>query len=287
MSWQILQGDVREVLATLPDQSVQCVVTSPPYWGGVRDYGHENQIGLEREPHAYVEALVGVFREVRRTLKAEGVFWLNVGDVYAASGKGGGGSAGDRASWDTVRERKGFRMPPPGFKMKDLTLVASSLADSLRRDGWYLRSAVIWQKHAAVEPMRLDRPAVSHEYVFMLAKSQRYFARDPGEPWWGNSVWRITPEGYPGFPAAMPPELARRCVVCSSKPGDTVLDPFCGAGTTGLVADRLGRDFIGIELNQTYLDLARKRIGSVAPLFPNELVAPQEPVSARLGGMNK
>jgi DNA modification methylase len=251
---RILEGDCTKVMRELAENSVHCCVTSPPYWGGLRDYGHAAQLGLERDPAAYVTALVEVFRDVRRVLRGDGCLWLNVGDVYAASGKGGGGSAGERDCWSTVRERKGFRMPPAGYKMKDLTLVAFQVADALRRDGWYLRSTVIWRKHAATEPMRLDRPAVSHEYLFLLAPSEQYQCRGVGEPWWGHSVWD-------------PSELARRCIVTGCPEGGTVLDPFGGAGTTGLVADQLQRNAVLVELNPDYIAIARRRIAADAPLF--------------------
>jgi site-specific DNA-methyltransferase (adenine-specific) len=256
---------VRANALSLPiaSNTVQCCVTSPPYWGGLRDYGHAAQLGLERDPADYVASLVSVFREVHRVLRDDGSLWLNVGDVFAASGKGGGGNRGGRACWDTVRERKGFRMPPAGFKMKDLTLVAFAVADALRRDGWYLRSAVVWRKPSAVEPMRIDRPAVSHEYVFLLAKSERYQMDDPHESWWGHSVWDIRSDSDGTHPAPMPAELARRCVVSSTRVGDIVLDPFAGSGTVGVVAAKLNRRFIGTELNPAYLALAQRRMSGV------------------------
>jgi site-specific DNA-methyltransferase (cytosine-N4-specific) len=272
-TWRVLVGDVRDKLAELPAGSVQCCVTSPPYWGGVRDYGHDAQIGLERQPSEYVAQLVTAFDGVRRVLADDGVLWLNVGDVYAASGKGGGGNRSDRACWATVVERKGFRGAPKGYKQKDLTLVAFALADALRRDGWYLRATVIWRKPAAVEPMRVDRVAVSHEYLFHLSKREYYLTSNPGEAWWGHSVWDITPEGHPGFTAAMPEELARRCIVSSSAEGQTVLDPFAGSGTVGAVAVRMGREFVGVELNPDTAQISRRRIGNALPMFSQEVPA--------------
>lgn len=257
---RILQGDCLEMLKTLPASSVQTCVTSPPYCGGLRDYGCDGQIGLERDPADYVAALSRVFLEVRRVLSASGALWLNIGDTFAASGKGGGGSAGKRGSWDTVSERKGFRMPPDGYKMKDLTLVPFQVADRLRRDGWYLRQTVVWEKLSAVEPVRLDRPSSSHEYLFLFAKSETYATRDPGEKWWQASVWRVPSDVCADHPATMPRELARRCVVASSSRGGIVLDPFGGAGTTGLVAEQEGRRAVLIELNPQYAAMARRRI---------------------------
>lgn len=255
------QGDCRDVMRTLiaAGVRVQCIVTSPPYWGGLRDYGHEAQLGMERDPADYVRVLVETFGLARCLLNDDGTFWLNVGDVYAASGKGGGGNRGDRAAWSTVRERKGFRMPPAGYKMKDLTLVAFALADALRRDGWYLRQTVIWKKPAAVEPMRLDRPASSHEYLFLLSKSEMYRAKNPGHKWWGHSVWEIGSDSDGSHPAAMPSELPSRCILASTEPGDIVFDPFMGSGTVASVAQRLGRRWLGAELNPDYIALQVER----------------------------
>jgi site-specific DNA-methyltransferase (adenine-specific) len=250
----LIRADAR--LIPLRDACVQTVVTSPPYWGGLRDYGNSRQLGLERQPADYVMAMVDVFREVRRVLRPDGTLWLNLGDVYAASGKGGGGTA-RRSCWDTVRERKGFRMPPPGFKMKDLTLVPFLLASALREDGWYLRSTIVWRKSAAVEPMRRDRPAVSHEYLFLLALAEIYQAENPGEPWWGHSVWDIRSDANGTHPAIMPRELVRRCIAVSSRPGQLVLDPFIGSGTVGLVAEQQNRRWVGLDLE--YQELAAKR----------------------------
>jgi site-specific DNA-methyltransferase (cytosine-N4-specific) len=234
---------------------VQTCVTSPPYWGGLRDYGCLGQLGLERDPADYVKAVVDVGRGVRSILADGGTFWLNVGDAYAASGKGGGGNAGDRIAWETVRERKGFRMPPKGYKMKDLVLASFAVAEALRADGWYLRSTIIWQKPSAVEPTRLDRPAVSHEYVFLFSNAEVYTAHQPGAKWWGHSVWEITQDRDGVHPAAFPYELAARCVEVGSRAGDTVFDPFMGSGTTARVAVAMGRNFIGCEINPAYAAL--------------------------------
>jgi site-specific DNA-methyltransferase (cytosine-N4-specific) len=255
-------GDARTVLLEMAAAGVKVksIVTSPPYWGGVRDYGHHGQLGLERDPADYVQTLVDLFRSARDLLTDDGSLWLNVGDVYAASGKGGGGKLGDRSSWATVKERKGFRMPPDGYKMKDLTLVAFALADGLRKDGWYMRSTIIWRKPAAVEPTRLDRPANSHEYVFLLTKSEHYAVRNPGAQWWSHTVWDIRSDSDGSHPAAMPTELAERCIICSSQPGDTVLDPFFGSGTSGRVAQALGRSYIGIEINNVHAALQQRAL---------------------------
>lgn len=262
--WCVLEGDALALLPKLCPESVAVILTSPPYWGGLRDYGAAD-VGTLRDPSAYAGHLLEVGKQLRRVLSPEGCLWLNLGESFAASGKGGGGAAGKRGSWDTVKDRKGFRMPPAGYKMKDQTLAPFLVADAFRRDGWYLRSTVVWSKPAATEPHRLDRPAQSHEYVFLLAKSEQYGARTPGEDWWGRSVWEITPDSCKSHPATMPLELARRCLACS--PTGVVLDPFCGHGTSGVAARNAGRSFLGMELRPEYAEAARKRIAATCPLF--------------------
>lgn len=263
-------GDALELLRQMPPGTVQCTITSPPYWGGIRDYGSDGQIGLERDPSAYIDALSAVFLEVRRLLNADGVLWLNLGNVYAASGKGGGGKAGARGSWDTVRERKGFRMPPSGFKQKDLVLIPSMVAERLRQDGWYLRAEIVWAKLSAVEPTRGDRPSVSHEKLYLFAKSRQYAACDPGEPWWASSVWVVGSDVCADHPATMPLEVVRRCVAASSQLGNMVLDPFAGSGTTGRVARQEGRRCTMIELNPEYAKLHRRRVEERLPEMKDE-----------------
>jgi site-specific DNA-methyltransferase (cytosine-N4-specific) len=252
-------GDCRSLLAAMAADGVkvQTCVTSPPYWGGLRDYGMPGQIGLERDPVDYVYDIVEVARAVRTLLVDGGTFWLNVGDAYAASGKGGGGNAGSRGAWETVRDRKGFRMPPRGYKMKDLVLASFAVAEAMRADGWYLRSTIVWEKPSAVEPTRLDRPAVSHEYLFLFSNSEIYTAHQPGAAWWSHSVWRITQDREALHPAAFPRELAARCIVVGSRAGDTVLDPFMGSGTVAHVCKSMARNFIGCELNPTYVAIKR------------------------------
>ncbi len=268
MAVRIIPGDCRDVLKTLPDASVHCIVTSPPYFRQ-RDYGVDGQIGREETPGDLAEALCEVASELRRVLRSDGSFWLNIGDTYAAGGNGGGGSlVAKRRQWTGAHERKGWRRQSPGFKEKDITLTPFVVADMLRADGWYLRSTIIWDKQVATEPPRLDRPSTAHEYLFLLAKSEQYTVRDPGEKWFRSTVWTIRPQpSYTGHPAVMPAELARRCIVCSTSAGETVLDPFGGAGTTALVANQLGRDSILIELNPAYVEIARKRLSDDAGMF--------------------
>jgi DNA modification methylase len=415
MSVTVLEGDSRTVLATMPDASVQCCVTSPPYFG-LRDYGHDGQIGLEATPDAYVAEMVALFREVRRVLKDDGTLWLNLGDSYAGSGKGPSQSLSAEARDMTHTMHTAF--VPDGLKPKDLIGIPWRVAFALQADGWYLRSDIIWHKPNPMPESVTDRPTKAHEYVFLLTKSARYYydseaiAEEATGQSAGNTkpikgadqshgrtranlhkieaadtrnartVWSITTQPFKGAHfATMPPELARRCILagsrgigkrcdcdethltptgegqsddptmstgrggmnrvrretegrrlvtrrqqrhharelrespfrdemeaqagpafahyirtdisgarpippamidqwhrrgwvtdappcaCPSHDADMVLDPFGGAGTTGLVADRLGRNAVLIELNPTYAALARDRIHDDAPMF--------------------
>jgi DNA modification methylase len=296
----ILTGDCLEVLGGLPDGMAQTCVTSPPYYG-LRDYGHAGQIGLEETPGAYVARLVDVFREVRRVLRDDGTLWLNLGDSYArAGGEGGCGPNAQVGNTKSGEQRRNL-VPPSGYKPKDLLGIPWMVAFALRADGWWLRQDIIWHKPNPMPESVTDRCTKAHEYVFLLTKSARYFydADSIREAPTGRtdalsvintkadngrekrtlnndgtiganarSVWPIATQPYSGAHfATMPPALAERCIKAGSKPGDMVLDPFGGAGTTGLVADRLGRSATLIELNPEYAGLARERITADAPLL--------------------
>lgn len=351
MTARIIVADVLDGLSQLDDQSAQCVVTSPPYWG-LRDYGVAGQIGLEATCDEYVERMVAVFSEVRRVLKGDGTLWLNLGDGHAMDSKWGGRSgvvnrrrsAGDS---DLVPRRR----RATGLKDKNLIGIPWLVAFALRDDGWWLRSDIVWHKPNPMPESVADRPTRSHEYVFLMTRARRYYydadaiaepsatdqpprpvsgwASGPGShhvldhnagtmderrersralgdklaeaprdavrssasarmgrgagwrddpstsPPTRNSrtVWTIATHAYPeAHFATFPPELARRCVAAGSKRGDLVLDPFAGSGTVGLVADRLGREFVGIELNPEYAAIAERRLRSDAPLFADVTV---------------
>ena len=385
MTVRILIGDCRDVLRTLPDESVHCVVTSPPYFG-LRDYGTakweggdeacdhverqpgrgsstlasagigqtdegsaylaqkrqfrstcgkcgarriDSQIGLEPTPDAYVAELVAVFREVRRVLRKDGTLFLNLGDSYNGSGPSGwpGLSYTNVGSQDTTVKRV------PGLKPKDLIGIPWMVAFALRADGWWLRQDIIWSKPNPMPESVTDRCTKAHEYLFLMAKSERYYfdaaaiaepvtastverlsqptlatqagsdrvpgktngrmkavrgkalttPRNDGNTWNENngrgfmptsdkrnrrSVWTVT---TPHFSAAhfatFPPALIEPCIKAGCPAGGTVLDPFAGAGTTGLVADRLGRDAVLIELNPEYATLGHRRIWDDSTLF--------------------
>lgn len=295
MSYEIREGDVLNCLREMPDESIQCCVTSPPYWG-LRDYGVEGQIGLEKTPQEYVEKMVEVFREVRRVLRDDGTFWLNVGDSYSAQG-GQANSQLMNKRKDTHREAIGAgggRRPPPGLKPKDLVLIPYRLILALQDDGWWVRSQIAWTKKSSMPESIRDRPTSAWEPIFLLTKAQRYFydaeaVRVPtmGKPHapgnkkldssrndhdqmqkvWGEgganlrNVWHLGPEPFPDAHfATFPTEIPRRAIKAGSKTGDTILDPFMGSGTTLLVAEELGRESIGIELNHEYAEMAEKRI---------------------------
>jgi len=364
MTWLIVQNDARQL--PLRDQSVQCVVTSPPYWG-LRDYGtaswqggddecdhingrpgsdradgivgmvgHRNrdgagafagdcrkcgatrvdsQIGLEQTPQEYVDRMVGVFREVRRVLRDDGTCWVNLGDSYASAVKGSGGPSDKQLSNAGSRYETSQRLSH-GLKDKDLVGIPWRIAFALQADGWYLRSDIIWSKPNPMPESVTDRPTKAHEYVFLLAKRERYYfdqdaVREPHQDQKGidrfstsggshpafipgenqgfngvgwkmkaggreyneagrniRTVWEIATQPYPeSHFATFPEELAIRCIKAGSKPGSIVLDPFGGAGTVALVADKLNRTGIALELKREYCQMAHKRCYDDSPLF--------------------
>lgn len=304
----VLCGDVLEVLKTLPSESVNCCITSPPYYQ-LRDYGVDGQIGLEETPEEYIHRLVGVFREVRRVLRADGTLWVNIADSYAGSGKGRnadgthrtGGKQGTNKG--TVLGVLHKTQNGPDLKPKDLIGIPWMLAFALRADGWYLRSENIWHKPNPMPESVKDRPTKAHEQVFLLSKNESYYYnadairepnttkphslgaskhatqfrtirtatsdaafREPKRIWAGNggrnkrSVWTITPKAYKGAHfAVFPPELPETCLLAGSPGGGVVLDPFSGAATTGIVAVKHGRSYLGIELNPAYVQLSKER----------------------------
>jgi len=377
---KIYQGDALEVLRTFPDESVNCCVTSPPYYG-LRDYNttpmiwdgdksceHEfntgikkgitgseckligagkamtearytsdstyafcskcgawkGELGLEPTPELYVKHLVEIFREVNRVLKKDGTCWLNLGDSYAGSGCGRNGN-GEIGVLNSAKQRSnkganignlhGITKTGEGLKPKDLIGIPWMVAFALRADGWYLRQDIIWHKPNPMPESVTDRCTKSHEYIFLLAKSQRYYYdqdaimqpvadatvqrmaqqidkqkgsdRVPGKtngpmkavgsgriPRLGGglankkSVWTV-----PTMPfkeahfATFPPNLIIDCIKAGCPEGGIVLDPFIGAGTTGLVAKKLNHNYVGIELNPEYIKIAEKRIFNEIGLF--------------------
>jgi site-specific DNA-methyltransferase (adenine-specific) len=263
----VFEGDALRVLSLIPTESIQCVVTSPPYWG-LRDYGIEAQIGLEETLPQFINRLVAVFAEVRRVLASDGCLWINIGDGYTS------GNRGYRAPDKKNPARAMSIRPdtPEGLKPKDLMGVPWRLAFALQDDGWYLRSDIIWNKPNAMPESVKDRPTRSHEYLFMFSKSERYRydyeqMREPtasGAMRARRSVWNINtqPNDIAHY-AVFPPALIEPCIQATSRPDDFVLDPFFGSGTVGLVCQKLGRRFVGIELNPGYVRMALQRLDSL------------------------
>jgi DNA modification methylase len=263
---EVIQGDVREVLKTLDDESVQCVVTSPPYWG-LRDYGVDDQIGLETTPEKYVENMVVVFREVKRVLRKEGTLWLNLGDSYASAKSRYSSGPQTIAKGKSHDEPMGGKKPDlyyhPVLKDKDLVGIPWRVALALQADGWYIRSDIIWNKPNPMPESVRDRPTKSHEYIFLLTKSARYYYDSEAvmeRKRNRRSVWDMGVKPYKeAHFATFPEQLPETCIKAGTKKGDVVLDIFAGSGTTLRVASKLGRKGIGIELNPEYVKILRKR----------------------------
>lgn len=309
MTCRIVTGDALERLREMEQGTIACAVSSPPYWRQ-RDYGHPEQIGQEKTPEEYVSRIADVFDEVRRVLRADGSAWINLGDRYAASGHGGGGSfMSDRGNGAWAHCAKGWRAAPTGYKPKDLIGLPFMLALEMRSRGWYWRSMNVWAKPNGMRESTKDRPIVSHEYVMQFAKSERYYygykdvrlpplpasitrlaqavdkqrgslrangGDDPRPCKAGfrssdkeqmqsgavlGTVWWLAPANFEGQHfAVMPERLACLLVLAGCPFGETVLDPFCGAATTLLAAEQLGRDSIGIELSPVYAEMGERRI---------------------------
>jgi len=274
---QIINGDVREKLSTLPDDTFHCCVTSPPYWG-MRDYGYGGQIGAEGSVEDYIAHLVSCFRDVRRVLRPDGTFWLNVANTYTSGGRG----------WrDKDIKNQGRAMSyrpdtPKGLKPKDLVGVAWMLAMALQRDGWYLRSDIIWYKPNCQPESVKDRVTVSHEYMFMFSRSESYYfdqeaIKEPTADGKGRknrrSVWHINTEPCKeAHFAVFPKALVRPCILAGSPAGGIILDPFFGSGTVGIVAIETGRRCVGVEVKPDYVDIAKQRlIGASPALFTGSL----------------
>jgi len=279
-------GDCRETMRRWKEQGVQAqmCVTSPPYFG-LRDYGHDGQIGLEQTPNEYITALVDVFRCVRDVLADDGTLWLNIGDSYAAARGGthqpaetlGGGKSGRMPDGSIVNRDRCAGYNPTrnaaaiGLKHKDLIGIPWMLAFALRADGWYLRQDIIWSKPNPMPESVRDRCTKAHEYIFLLSKSERYFfngtaIKEPSisedaPPRNRRSVWNVATRPYKGAHfATFPPDLIEPCILAGSRAGDVVLDPFMGSGTTAQVALERGRQYLGCELNEDYGKLQNERV---------------------------
>ena len=295
----ILFGDCRETLQEFDGKARTCV-TSPPYYG-LRDYGgEEKQIGQEQSPEEYIQNLVEVFRSVRDVLTDDGTLWVNIGDSYYNYRPGRGQGLVKQTVSNTRQDlpdmcpRRGNRLE--GLKEKDLIGIPWMLAFALRADGWYLRQDIIWHKPNPMPESVRDRCTKSHEYIFLLSKSKKYFydneaIKEPAKDWGTRdrskgkyhnegtglqphsgleksyttknkrSVWSVTNKPYKGSHfAVFPPDLIEPCILAGSEKGDVVLDPFMGSGTTAVVSKSLGRHYIGCELHEEYGKLIQKRL---------------------------
>lgn len=372
MTVRIHVGDSLAILSTMPSESVHCVVTSPPYYG-LRDYGVAGQMGMEETPAEFIANMVALFDEVRRVLRSDGTCWVNMGDSYARAG-GTDKKVSETALVGSTRNTLTQMSDRTsklsgGFKSKDLMMMPHRLAIALQDAGWYVRQDIVWAKPNPMPESVTDRCTKSHEYIFLLTKSAKYFydagaikedcvkgscgsefhTGKTGEHQLGRAstkprgvgfghgtdseargrgrirtagnitaaksqlayeagdkkhrtkagllaysertradaefqesgkrnkrtVWTMATHSFKeAHFATFPPELPETCIKAGCPVGGTVLDPFFGAGTTGLVADRLQRDCIGIELNPAYAELARKRIAGDSPLLSNvEVIA--------------
>lgn len=356
-------GDCRSVLPALESGSVNCCVTSPPYWG-LRDYGVDGQIGLESSPVEYIAKMVEVFREVKRVLREDGTLWLNLGDSYASGGRATYCSSASENKGQDVQNDMSRPDTPPGLKAKDLIGIPWRVALALQADGWYLRQDIIWAKPNPMPESVRDRCTKSHEYIFLLAKSEKYYCdmdaikedcvQDESRPsfrggaycnnstfdnaeggestdtgnvrrsWNGSefhtgktgkhqldrsqkvrspagwktgpgshgsihsegreqeityaeidpskrnkrSVWTVATQPFSeAHFATFPPALIEPCILAGCPVGGTVLDPFGGSGTTGQVAEKLGRKWVLIELNADYASLCADRTRQAGMVF--------------------
>ena len=271
----ILFGDCRETLSQI-DEKVRMCVTSPPYYG-LRNYGDEsNQIGQEDTPEEYIQNLVDIFRSVRNCLSDDGTLWVNIGDSYYNYRPGKGQALVQQSVSKSKQDlpekcaRRGNKLE--GLKEKDLIGIPWMLAFALRADGWYLRQDIIWHKSNPMPESVRDRCTKSHEYMFLLSKSQNYYfdvdvIKEPTRR--KRSVWNVKTKPYKDAHFAVyPPELIEPCILSGSRLNDIVLDPFMGSGTTAMVAKSLGRYYLGCELHGNYSKQIWKRLSSVTVQQP-------------------
>jgi site-specific DNA-methyltransferase (adenine-specific) len=305
---QIICGDARQVLQQFPDESIDCVITSPPYWA-LRDYGVNDQLGLEASFQQYIERLCDIFDEVRRVLKKSGTCWIVLGDTYSTrnTSKGKWSTCLQSKAYDRETTLPAFKRPVTDMPGKCLLLIPSRIAIEMISRGWILRNELIWWKPNCMPASIKDRFTVDFEKIFFFVKSRRYFfeqqfedlrdrerasrrlvnpagnqKRKPGDDYISainpktaeasrlrilangrnkRCVWRVATRPFSeNHFAVYPPELIETPIKAGCPKGGIVLDPFMGSGTTALVAQRLGKKFIGIDLNPEYIKMAKARL---------------------------
>lgn len=304
---KIYKGNSLEILKQFPDNSVDCCVTSPPYYG-LRNYDEKEQIGLEKTPQEYIIKLVKVFTEVYRILKPQGTIWINIGDSYAGSGKGSATHPKTNHKYMQNNNKGTHQLTVHNFKTdkikpKDLIGIPWMLAFALRESGWYLRQEIIWSKNNPMPESVKDRCTKAHEQLFLLTKRKKYYfdaeaiktisktpkddrgkrgnkKRTPTQLVNGirntgvyekankRSVWTENTQSFKeAHFATFPEKLIVDCILAGCPENGIVLDPFMGSGTTALVAKKKNRNYIGIDLNQTYIDIAEKRLKKELGIF--------------------
>lgn len=299
---EILIGDSSRMLKKLPAKIFHTCVTSPPYYK-LRDYGVDNQIGLESTPEQYIKKLVTVFREVKRVLRDDGTLWIVVGDSYNGSGKANNDKTIDNYLQGSNKHSTVERTHIKGIKRKDLIGISWLLAFALRNDGWYWRDTIIWHKCNPMPESVLDRCTRAHEYILFFSKNSRYYfnseaiktpSKNPKDDRGsrGNikriptkmvsgirssgvypmsnkrNVWTVATQPFKGAHyAVFPEQLIEPCIKAGCPEAGLVLDPFIGSGTTGLVARKLSRNFVGIDLNPDNKHMALERMNKELGLF--------------------
>lgn len=299
----IIQGECKKVLKEMPDETINCCITSPPYWN-LRTYGCEGQLGLEKTPEEYISKMVDIFHEIYRVMRKDGTLWINIGDTYYNNFSGGSQSSQTGNTKALMQAGRMNKEKHNYIKMTELTGIPWMLAFALRADGWYLRQDIIWNKSNAMPESVKNRCTKSHEYIFLLSKSPKYYydqdaIREPHSdvslnrikrplnlsqnvegravntsgptdmqrfchPKGRNKrdVWTVATSNYRcAHFATYPEKLILPCVLAGCPRGGVILDPFFGTGTTGLVAAKNGRNYIGIELNPEYIKIAKERLG--------------------------
>ena len=257
-------ADSRHLGVIVPDNSVQTIITSPPYWG-LRSYGDPEEIGAEESLDLYLDNISQVFSQCNNALRKDGTLWMIIGDCYTSGNR----KYRHPDKKHSVRAMGSRPRNPEGLKNKDLIGLPWRVAFRLQSDGWFLRSNVIWHKTNPMPESVLDRPHQGHENIFLFSKSEKYYFDKSGLEGKNNSfnaqrtVWSSSVNsGVAGHAAPFSPDLVKPCILSCSVPGDIVLDPFVGSGSVGVACAQLGRNFFGIDLINTNVELARARMGN-------------------------